>query len=118
MNIHELRQLIRDEIERHVESADEFRTSSPPPTQIMQSPGAPYGGNIAIHGLRIMSNEARSYLTDWAKLTRMAWKRYGAPDNWPEKITQACIALGRKFEDTHTKTTSPSQSPLSPNFLP
>jgi hypothetical protein len=111
MNIDQLRELIREEIQRVVEDSVGGFNDSPPtdPTndevetslkdKLMQSPGAPFGGNLYQSTGPIISNEAREALHNWMRLTKAAWAKFGHPHNWPKQITDLAVKTGQAFED-------------------
>lgn len=70
-----------------------------PGSKLMQTPGAPYGGNLSAYSQVPMNNESRLALKDWLRFAKAAWAKFGAPSNWPEKYTQIAVKLGQKFEE-------------------
>lgn len=109
MNISQLRELVRTQIHRVIESdgypiqvggGSETPSDTPNAGQnaISALPGVPFGGRIHAMQLSIMPNEAREALKNWAKVCRWASQKHGSPDAWPALVKQAAIELGKAVE--------------------
>ena len=70
-----------------------------PGSKLMQTPGAPFGGNQSAFSQMPMNNESRLALKDWLRFVKAAWKKFGAPTNWPKKYSQIAVELGQKYEN-------------------
>lgn len=99
------RTIIREEIIRLLEDVTNVHSMDATkgiPQWLADIPGVPFNGRI-FYTSTILPNETRALLMRWLKFAVRAKKKFGEPQQWPQRVIDVSQKLAGEYENKATE---------------